>query len=563
MTASGSGMAGDIQLQRAVLRWGFVLSGVGLMVAVLLVVTSEVRWGTVGLVAVVTGLFGWQWRVAHPRAGPVLVLIAVIVAAGGRFVFSPEVGAVAQGGLVVLLLVAVLVSMGPSFRQVVLGVAFLALAVWWWQPALDHQAIVTLLSVEASFILGYGAIAAVFGAVGRSANRYETLYSRAPVGLVEEDWGEALELLSSRLRPGESVRDRLPKDPELLEEILRAVKVIEVNDEAARIDGRAKEEMIGPLRDLLRRELDPRLWAEEIVAISEGRATFTGRSPSRSADGRDQWLEVQAIVVEKPNRVLVTLNDVTEAENARRELERESLTKDRFIAAVSHELRTPLAAIVGFSHLLTSDRTLDAQEAGEMMQFIADEANQVAWVVEDLLVTARADSGLLTVRPAACDLVAELETVMRDIPGVALAGEIPGWGAIADAGRLRHLIRNLLLNAVEHGGSERRAVVSVKGDRVALEVRDSGPPLPEQDVDRIFSPYETAHNRPGLTASVGLGLSVARRLAQLMNGDLEYLHDGETVFRLTLPAISLSSAGTRSQPSPLVVSVEPERTDQI
>ncbi len=556
-------MAGDLQLQRDVLRWGFYLALVTGLVLLGLVLSGEVERSFLAFSGGVAVLFGWQLRSKTPRAAPALLAVAVALGGGGSMFFSGETVPVGATALVVLLLGAVLLSSGPSLVQAVMGVALIAVAVWWWQPSLGQTAIFALLSAEASFLLGYGVIAAVFESRRRSATRYQALYSKAPVGLIEEDWGAALQLLSSRLRPGETVRSRITSDHQLLEEVLAAVEVVEVNDEAARIEGRSKEEMIGPLRALLRGDLDVEWWVDGITAVSQGRATSPSRIRATSVQGEEQWLQIEALVIEAPSNVLVTINDVTEVEKARLDLERESVSKDRFIAAVSHELRTPLAAIVGFSHLLTSDRSLDPEEADEMMQFIAEEANQVAWVVEDLLVTARADSGLLTVRPAATDLMAELETVMRDIPGVALEGEIPGWGAVADGGRLRHIIRNLLLNAVEHGGPERKAVVSVARELLTLEVRDSGPPLPDEDVARIFSPYESAHNRPGLTASVGLGLAVARRLAQLMNGDLDYFHDGETVFRLTLPAIPLSSAGTRSVPSPLVISVEPERTDRV
>ena len=66
-------------------------------------------------------------------------------------------------------------------------------------------------------------------------------------------------------------------------------------------------------------------------------------------------------------------------------------------------------------------------------------------------------------------------------------------------------------------------------------VRDNGDPIPAEDRERIFQPYERAHNQPGVTGSIGLGLAV-HRLAQLMGGDLTYRHQNDhRMFRFSLP----------------------------
>ncbi len=70
-----------------------------------------------------------------------------------------------------------------------------------------------------------------------------------------------------------------------------------------------------------------------------------------------------------------------------------------------------------------------------------------------------------------------------------------------------------------------------------IAVRDSGAPIPEEDRDHIFSPYRVSTSRPHTTASVGLGLSVSRQLARLMDGELTYNHDQtHSIFELSLPA---------------------------
>ena len=72
------------------------------------------------------------------------------------------------------------------------------------------------------------------------------------------------------------------------------------------------------------------------------------------------------------------------------------------------------------------------------------------------------------------------------------------------------------------------------------EVRDHGDPIPPDEAEKIFGRYYRARQTPGVTASVGLGLTVSRELARLMGGDLTYHHDGESVFTLALPMPAVS-----------------------
>jgi two-component system sensor histidine kinase ChiS len=105
---------------------------------------------------------------------------------------------------------------------------------------------------------------------------------------------------------------------------------------------------------------------------------------------------------------------------------------------------------------------------------------------------------------------------------------------MADPRRVRQILRNLLTNAQRYGGPRRRVITGSLLDRVWLEVRDNGTGIPGEEASSIFEPYVTGNS--GVTGSVGLGLAVARQLAELMSGSLEYERSaGETVFRLLLP----------------------------
>jgi signal transduction histidine kinase/EAL domain-containing protein (putative c-di-GMP-specific phosphodiesterase class I) len=214
--------------------------------------------------------------------------------------------------------------------------------------------------------------------------------------------------------------------------------------------------------------------------------------------------------------------------------------KDEFLTAIAQELRTPLTGVVGFAETLRDGaRDLDGEEREELVDILAQEATNTAAVVEDLLVFARANVGDLVVRPQTItvrDLTEQVALSWGQIEHGRL--KISGGGAAwADPVRLRQVMRNLLTNAFRHGGSVVDVRIAFDDEAVVIEVADNGPGIPLGLRHRVFEPYQHGVNHNSNPASIGLGLTVARTLVRLMDGDLTYSYiDGESVFRLTLPA---------------------------
>lgn len=227
-----------------------------------------------------------------------------------------------------------------------------------------------------------------------------------------------------------------------------------------------------------------------------------------------------------------------EREAAREGLEELAAAKDRFIATVSHELRTPLAAVVGFAGELSQGlEGYTHEEILEMVGLISSQSIEVAQLVDDLLTAERAASGNLTVKPTTIDLLEETRSVVDSLragPQVVVEGE--PIGAWADTLRTRQIVRNLLTNAHRYGGSQIRVEVSTRDAMALLVVTDDGKGVRGIDAERIFDPYYRSKTERSRPDSVGLGLAVARQLAQIMDGDLVYRrHNGWTRFELTLP----------------------------
>jgi len=260
------------------------------------------------------------------------------------------------------------------------------------------------------------------------------------------------------------------------------------------------------------------------------------------------------------SRVTVTLENgrlqdsLTELTVLKNRLEEAAASKDEFIASISHELRTPLTAVVGLSHELTTNGALfGPAEYDEFLGLISQQSLELSYIVDDLLVAARADSGTLQLEPELVDLEAIVESAVQTqfaqsedaMPMIASArrGDVFSW---ADPFRVRQVVRNLLQNAQRYGGDDVAILIERHGTTPIVIVSDDGPGVPLGSEETIFRAYERAHGSSAQPASVGLGLAVARQLARLMGGDLAYRRRAErTEFVLTLPPPNPGRPATR------------------
>lgn len=216
--------------------------------------------------------------------------------------------------------------------------------------------------------------------------------------------------------------------------------------------------------------------------------------------------------------------------------------KDQFLASVSHELRTPLTGIVGLaSELAENGQLFSSDEMKEMHAVIADEGRDLAAIIDDLLVAARADIGALTLLPEEISIVGEIESLISTTR--LEKGQKPEMVSTplevmckADRVRTRQIIRNLLTNAGRYGGPKVWVKAAQYGAAMRVEVCDDGGGVPMAATDAIFEAYGRAEPGRRNPESVGLGLSVARRLAEAMGGSLEYHRRADhTAFVLQLP----------------------------
>jgi two-component system, OmpR family, sensor histidine kinase MtrB len=241
------------------------------------------------------------------------------------------------------------------------------------------------------------------------------------------------------------------------------------------------------------------------------------------------------------------------------ELEGLSQVQRQFVSDVSHELRTPLTTIrIAADVLFGAREELDAAPA-RSAELLQGQLERFEALLVDLLEISRHDANVAVLDPEAvdvCDLVrhsADVAQQLAERRGAKIEFRLPADPCVADVDRRRveRILRNLLVNAVEHGEGKDVAV-TVAGDSgaVAVAVRDYGVGLAAGEERYVFDRFWRADPaRARTTGGTGLGLSIALEDARLHGGWLEAwgAHGQGSVFRLTLPR----AAGAELAGSPL------------
>ena len=242
-----------------------------------------------------------------------------------------------------------------------------------------------------------------------------------------------------------------------------------------------------------------------------------------------------AVTLDETDRARATVererDDLLLRERAARETaERANRLKDEFIATVSHELRTPLNAIVGWTQLLRTNLVSDERRS-YAADVVARNSKFLARLIEDLLDVSRIATGQITLDFQPVNMVTiahravETFTASAVEKGISLVTSVDGVEAYVrgDAERLQQVVNNLLSNAVKFTPTAGRVEVSVEAasERVELVVADSGCGIDAEFLPHVFERFRqedaTATREHG---GLGLGLAIARELAQLHGGSI-------------------------------------------
>jgi signal transduction histidine kinase len=239
-----------------------------------------------------------------------------------------------------------------------------------------------------------------------------------------------------------------------------------------------------------------------------------------------------------------------DAERARGAAEYANKTKSEFLATMSHELRTPLNAILGYVGLL-ADGIPGPVSAGQVAPLgrVRASAQHLLALIEEILVFARLEAGTEAPQPTNTDVgaitreAAELVEPVIETHGLRFAVRVPDARAPmhTDVRKVRQILLNLLANAARFtpAGGEVTLTAERHNGEVLFTVRDSGVGIAPEHQESIFEPFWQVEQKLTRRAGgTGLGLSVSRRLARLLGGDVTVKSalGAGSVFTVRLPA---------------------------
>jgi PAS domain S-box-containing protein len=375
-----------------------------------------------------------------------------------------------------------------------------------------------------------------------SERRYRNIFETAGVSIWEEDFTRVREATENLKSQGvRDLRAYLAAHPDFVQNAIAMVDILDVNRATLDLVGaKSKEELLGSLRQVLAPETYE-AFADELVAIFEGREHFQSETVIQKLDGQKRNVLFTITFPPHPaglESVLVTFMDVTEAKRAERALRDVQMelahvnrvaTMGQLTASIAHEVRQPIAAIV--TKAQAAGRWLraespDLEEACDAIDRVIANGGRAADVVSRiraLVVKAGARKDVLDLNGAIAEVIALTrgEMVRSSVFLKAhLSQDLPE--IVGDRIQLQQVVLNLVVNAIDAmSGIDPQArelqittEVDADGD-IVVSVRDSGPGLDTSQADRVFEAFYTT--KPD---GMGMGLAICRSIIETHGGSL-------------------------------------------
>jgi PAS domain S-box-containing protein len=263
------------------------------------------------------------------------------------------------------------------------------------------------------------------------------------------------------------------------------------------------------------------------------------QAPSGTIDvrtGRGRYLRVTERKTAEHGTVAMiadVTDDVLRAEElraARETAEAASAAKSEFLSSMSHELRTPMNAILGFAQLLERDRKnpLDPRQI-ERLQYVLRGGEHLLRLIDDVLDLAKIEAGRITISVEPVGVPGLMQEVVSTLEPMATRAEIHIASlrvpevvptVLADRTRLAQILMNFGSNAIKYGrrGGHVSFEVTPVANKLRITVTDDGIGIPDDKRHKLFEPFQRAGQEAGAIEGTGIGLSISKRLAELMNG---------------------------------------------
>ena len=336
-------------------------------------------------------------------------------------------------------------------------------------------------------------------------------------------------------------------------------RILYANHASTRMTGYSETELLGKEPRMFQGPNTDPAAKQKIRQALERREAVRVEVLNYRKDGSEFWVELNIMpVADEQGRYthwVSVQRDMTDRraaqavlEQARDEAERANAAKSEFLSRMSHELRTPLNAILGFGQLLELQAQTDRQR--ENVSRILSGGQHLLELVNEVLDLSRIESGKIELTSApiriseVCNEAAALLQPLADKRNVHVGrcvGSASGGTVQADRQRLHQVMLNLLSNAVKYnrpGGTVTVACEPAAAGRLRLSVSDTGHGMSPADLTKLFTPFERLGAERSGVEGTGIGLALAKRLVEAMNGTIavDSAPGRGTTFSVELPA---------------------------
>lgn len=272
--------------------------------------------------------------------------------------------------------------------------------------------------------------------------------------------------------------------------------------------------------------------------------TETARRSGRAVGehpGADRDYRITVTRLDSASAFAVVFEDVTSRRKTEQALMEAMRGKSNVLSSVGRELEIPLNSMISYANLLARpDAELDQPYREGLVEHMADQAWDLAGIIEDLMTVAHTEIGDLHVADVPVNLFANTAQVLEAMGERGRRITVTGdrsVTALGDPARVRQIVRNLLSNALTHGSEPITIDVASSDDRAVLRVKDRGAGVVDVvESQGLFDKPIEDSTSPG---RIGIGLWIASELVDLMKGHLDYHRDyGITTFEVDLPLLS-------------------------
>ncbi|MFC5373783.1 ATP-binding protein [Brevundimonas faecalis] len=346
----------------------------------------------------------------------------------------------------------------------------------------------------------------------------------------------------------------------------RAGRILYCNQKFVDVSGYQRAELIGQTHRLVNSGAHPRDFFRTLYRTIARGEVWRGTIENRNKNGRLYWVDTTIVPnldedgrPETYTAIRFEVSDHIRAlqalEIAQEEARQAAQVRDRFFANVSHEVRTPLNAVLGLASALAHTELTERQ--GHMLSLITGAGDALRRVLDDMLDLSKMRAGQFRLSPAPFDLRADLAAVVEMRSSVAeekgldlsvVFTDAAAGRVLGDGVRIAQIVSNLVSNALKFtstGGVEVRVDLTEDGgDRLRIEVEDSGIGFDAETGARLFRPFVQADDAISREyGGTGLGLSICRSLTELMGGEITVRSEpgAGSVFTVVLPIERLSA----------------------